>query len=204
MPAKGNIKDLTGLVFNNWTVLGFDHTKGRNRYYWLSRCACGTERPVYGAHLKNGGSRSCGCLRPKGESHSRFKHGMSEAPEFKIWLQIQTRCYNPNTINWEHYGGKGIGMCARWRDDFMAFYKDMGPRPSPKHSIDRVRIHEGYSPSNCRWATPKEQARNTSRTAWVSLNGKRMSLAEACEITGLNYTSAQERRAAGRDWRGSQ
>jgi len=201
MPVKGDIKDLTGLTFGNWTVIRFDRVEKMTNYYWICRCACGTEKPVAANHFKNGRSTSCGCIRPKGETHSSYKHGMSESAEFKIWLQMHTRCTNPNAKGWEHYGGKGITICDRWKEDFTTFFKDMGPRPSPKHSIDRIRIDEGYSPENCRWATKKEQARNTSRTAWVTLKGRRMSLAEACEITGVNYSSAQERRAAGKDWR---
>lgn len=200
MPRKGQIIDITGNTYGEWKVLEFVPAEKKGSR-WLCECSCGNQRVVYSGHLKNGASKSCGCKMPKGESHVRYKHGMSETPEFKIWLQMHTRCYNPNAKGWEHYGGKGVYVCDRWKEDFTAFYADMGPRPSPNHSIDRYDIDRGYEPGNCRWATDKEQARNTSRTKWVTYEGKRMSLAEACELSGMNYGYAQERLASGKGWR---
>lgn len=205
MPRSGtgntSFKDISGMRFGSWTALREAGKRGK-LITWLCKCDCGTEREVIGGHLRNGKTKSCGCMLPKGASHSRFKHGMSETPEFKIWLQILTRCTNPNTKDWEHYGGKGISVCERWKSDFLSFFADMGPRPSSKHSIDREDISRDYEPGNCRWATPIEQARNTSRTRWVELEGQKVSLAEACERTGVPYATASERLLSGRDWRG--
>lgn len=199
MPRKGDVINLVGNKYGFWTVISYTGSKSK----WLCECSCGGQRAVYSGHLKDGSSKSCGCLMPRGQNHKSFKHGMSETPEFKTWLQMLTRCHNPNSKSWKHYGARGIAMCDRWKTDFLSFYNDMGPKPSPSHSIDRIDVDRGYEPNNCRWATAKEQARNTSRTAWVVFQGRKISLAEACEVSGVNYCSAQERRAAGKDWRGN-
>jgi hypothetical protein len=90
----------------------------------------------------------------------RTTHGLSRTPEFRVWTNMKTRCYNRKAINYERYGGRGITICDRWRDDFAAFYADMGPRPSPSHSIDRRNNDLGYSPDNCCWATSAAQGLN--------------------------------------------
>lgn len=88
-------------------------------------------------------------------------HGMSSTPEFKAWVNMKDRCYNPNYNKFEIYGGAGIKVCAKWRGDFAAFYADMGPRPSPGYSLDRYPDPFGdYEPGNCRWATYKQQRHN--------------------------------------------
>jgi hypothetical protein len=89
-----------------------------------------------------------------------YKHGGSYMPEYRIWTEIKMRCYNKNRISFKYYGGRGIDMCVRWRVSFSAFLEDMGVRPSPKHTVDRIDNLKGYSPQNCRWATRQQQSRN--------------------------------------------
>jgi hypothetical protein len=91
------------------------------------------------------------------------RHGMSSSAEFRIWTGIRTRCYNRRCKAYRNYGGRGIVMCERWRSSFLAFFADMGPRPSRRHSIDRINNEKGYEPGNCRWATWTQQNRNYRR-----------------------------------------
>lgn len=153
------LKELTGLNFGKWRVLGRGTDK-TFRVHWLCQCECGVQREVSGAHLNGGRSKGCGCDRPSGQASSRFKHGASGTKEYGIYTSIIDRCTNPNSADWESYGGRGITICPEWRNDFTAFMADMGPRPSQNHSIDRRDNDKGYGPDNCRWATHVEQANN--------------------------------------------
>jgi hypothetical protein len=87
-------------------------------------------------------------------------HGMHNTPEYRTWTGMKERCYNPSADSYKNYGGRGITVCDRWRDDFPAFYADMGPRPSENHSLDRRDTDGNYEPENCRWATRSEQQKN--------------------------------------------
>jgi hypothetical protein len=90
---------------------------------------------------------------------SRY-HGLKHTSEYRTWNAMKTRCYNPKSNRFQYYGGRGITVCKRWRDSFAAFYADMGPKPGPEYSIDRIKVNGNYTPRNCRWATPSEQALN--------------------------------------------
>lgn len=148
-------------------------------------------KSVSGIHLTTGASKSCGCVRPRGDAHPSFKHGMSDSPMHILWMGMINRCDNPAYVN---HHGKGITVCDRWRDSFQAFLEDVGPRPSPAHSLDRWPDQTGnYEPGNVRWATAKQQARNMSRNLMVECDGMAMTLAEACELKGINYDAAKWR-----------
>lgn len=90
-------------------------------------------------------------------------HGMSYSPEYKAWMNTKDRCTNPNYKGFAQYGGRGISVCDRWANSFENFFADMGERPSPSHSVDRINNDLGYSPDNCRWASLEQQARNRGK-----------------------------------------
>lgn len=106
------------------------------------------------------------------------------------------RCRNPANRSYHRYGGRGITVCDRW-NEFSAFFEDMGPRPSPRHSIDRVDNDKGYEPGNCRWATKKEQSRNREANRIVRFQGRDMTVAEACELVGISQELAKQRLDSG-------
>lgn len=198
---KTAFKDLAGLRFGRWTVISRGPTKF-TRIHWNCVCDCGTFKEVSGCHLARGKSTNCGCLRPERTRAIRLKHGKSDTVEHNIWMAMIHRCRNEDGTAWHNYGGRGISVCQRWLDNFESFLSDMGQRPSPQHSIDRIDVNGNYEPSNCRWATKKEQSRNQRKNIIVDMDGRPVSLAEACETTGVNYGAAKWRVHAGYDWRG--
>ena len=154
--------DMTGQRFTRWLVLGFSHKIGF-QLLWLCRCDCGTERAVYSAELKNGGSKSCGCLAREQSSQRNSTHGHSNrSSTYVSWQSMIARCERPNFARYERYGGRGIKVCKKWRNSFAAFLADMGPRPAGT-SIDRKNTDGNYHKRNCRWSTPKQQANNRSK-----------------------------------------
>lgn len=112
--------------------------------------------------------------------HSKIKtwtsHGKSQTPEYGSWWAMIWRC-SPNSIQWKNYGGRGIVICERWRK-FENFFADMGPKPTPRHGIDRIDNNGNYCAENCRWATMAEQNNNKRNNAWVEFGGKRQTIAQ--------------------------
>lgn len=125
----------------------------------LGRCDCGAEKLFFLNNLRQGTTKSCGCLLRELITARNLRHGMTESPEFETWIGILQRCTNPNAAAYANYGGRGITVCERWRDSFENFYADMGPRPEGL-SIDRIDNDGNYEPGNCHWATPMEQRHN--------------------------------------------
>ncbi len=118
----------------------------------------------------------------------QLTHGMSESAEYRIWKLMKSRCLNPNFPKYPTYGGRGVRICDRWLNSFATFYADMGPRPSPYHSIDRFPNNDGnYEPSNCRWATRTEQVRNRGVTRMLTFDGETLPLIEWAERYGIKY-----------------
>jgi hypothetical protein len=154
------------------------------------RCDCGAVKTLGLANIKKGMTRSCGCLRREATAKKNTTHGMTHAPEYKIWEGILDRCNvrGRNAKPHKGYAGRGITVCERWQgpDGFANFYEDMGERPSPKHSIDRADNDSGYEPGNCAWATRAEQARNTRRNHVITFQGQSMCLADWAAETGIH------------------
>lgn len=117
---------------------------------------------------------------------------MSTSPEYAVWNEMIARCTRPSSKGWQLYGGRGIKVCERWQK-FVAFIEDMGPRPGPRYTVERVDNSGNYTPENCRWATFTEQARNTRKNRTLTAFGQTRTIAEWAEITGLKYMTLYQR-----------
>lgn len=156
------------------------------RRQMLCRCECGNESTVTLPNLRSGHTTSCG----RGQHASGRKnatHGRCGTQIYRAWQDMIQRCYNTGRKRYPLYGGRGITVCRRWRDSFEAFFEDMEEPPSTGHSIDRVDNNKGYSKENCRWATRKEQAQNTSRSIMLTHHGETLCIAEWAERLGVAY-----------------
>jgi hypothetical protein len=120
------------------------------------------------------------------------------SPEYKVWNNFKTRCYNSNTLNYNRYGGRGITVCDKWLT-FEGFLEDMGKRPSRNHSLDRINNDGNYCKDNCRWTTRKEQTRNRSTNVYIFYNGRNMILKDLAKEVGLDYQVIKRRLDKGVD-----
>lgn len=155
---------------------------------WLCRCECGVEKTFYSNALRSGGTSSCGCKKASRVSAARTTHGKSNSGEFNTWRSMISRTTNVKDPFYEIYGGRGITVCDKWKNSFIAFFEDMGPRPEGK-TLDRIDNDKGYSPENCRWATKEEQSFNRRSTIKLTLNGEQVSRKEAARKLGIHVNT---------------
>lgn len=183
-------ENLLGRTFSRWTVIGLARIGKGGARTWICQCVCGTKLDVPTHALLSGNSRSRKCLRNERLAESRVKHGKSKTSEYNIWRGIKDRCLNPKSQQYDNYGGRGITICDEWRDSFIDFYKYVGSKPNQKDEIDRFPDNNGnYEPGNVRWATRKQQTRNTRVNHQLTFNGKTQCVGAWAEELGVNrYT----------------
>jgi len=184
--------DITGERFVKLTAIRFvGMCKGRR--LWLCKCDCGNTTEVLYASLKYGNTKSCGCYRSVWTINRFTSHGLTRTPEYRAWISIKSRCYNPKTSHYDCYGGRGIRICSRWKTSFKQFFSDMGKRPTPNHSIHRKNNDGNYCKSNCVWATQKIQSRAKTNTRYLNYNGKPTCLADVADSIGIRRQTLQSR-----------
>jgi len=178
-----------GQKFGRLTVVKGAGSDKHQRILYECRCDCGTFTVVLATLLRTGRTQSCGCLRLERSIEaaklSNRTHGMKQAPEYRTWCHMKERCSNSSCSDYRDYGGRGITVCERWKNSFENFYADIGPRPSPKHSIDRIDSNGNYEPGNCRWATPLQQSRNRDWGNRLEFRGETRRVSEWAEVLGV-------------------
>ena len=162
-------KSRIGLKFGRLTIVALGNRVGTKQYF-VCQCECGGKTETLFSKLTLRHTRSCGCLL-------RVRRGLSNTAEFRAWNSMRQRCNDRNFKQYADYGGRGITICERWAD-FFSFLADMGKKPTPKHTIDRIDNSKGYSPENCHWATRAEQGRNTRRNRWLTHKGETLCVAD--------------------------
>lgn len=185
-PAKQPKALSVGAKYGRWCVTGPAAARGSKSYSSVV-CECGVISEVQHWCLTSGKSESCGCLCKERAKAKSTKHGMSRTPEYAVWAGILQRCQSTSRHNSHRYVGKGIAVCEAWQQSFESFYKDMGAKPTTRHQVDRIDNSKGYSPENCRWASPKENARNRDNSISVALENRTVSLKDLAEELCIQY-----------------
>lgn len=193
--ALAKNKGLIGLKFGRLLVLSRGPTwRDGKSSSWLCRCDCGVEKFFMGPALRSNNVASCGCimqeLRATGGANK--KHGASHSQEYLTWSRMISRCTHSYDISYPLYGGRGISISARWHK-FENFLHDMGYKPSPDHSLDRIDSNGNYEAANCRWATSKQQARNRTNNATILYLGIAYCRTELAEKFGINACTLSDR-----------
>lgn len=169
--------DLTGQVFGRLTVLRNIPTPGKSGSKWQCLCSCGEIREVMSQPLRNGMTKSCGCLNREMCIKMATTHGQWNHPLFKTWEGMVARCTQSQNKDWLRYGGRGIKVCDSWLESPEKFFEDMGTRPH-RASLDRIDVNGNYEPGNCRWATTMEQGSNKRSNSFFNIGGELLHLAE--------------------------
>jgi hypothetical protein len=189
--------NLTGEKFGLLTVLSRQANDGSGSSMWLCLCECGNHRVVAGTGLRAGRNKSCGCASPRFTSSRVSTHGMSGSRTYRIWLGMHARCSPSNKTKPHLYYLKGIRVCESWQS-FDNFLADMGEAPTGL-TIERKNGDLGYDKSNCKWATPKEQANNTTKNVRLEHGGKSQTIAQWADEKGIKQNTLLYRLRRGWD-----
>lgn len=199
--AKYNSDEWIGKEFNHLTVIGYKlhyDKNGEKSWRWIVRCDCGQERLMSPWSVQSGKNVSCGCVRKSIGKIINAKHNACHTRLYAIWSHMIQRCEmnteaSKKTIDYKRYCGRGIKVCDEWHDyeTFAKWAADNGYED--ELSIERIDNDGNYCPENCKWIKQPLQARNRGTTLWVEYHGRRMSLAEACEIACVPYKRAFSR-----------
>lgn len=195
-------KDISGQRFDRLLAVG---PVGMNRHkmiLWLCRCDCGNESIVIGIMLRSGHTRSCGCFAADRRKEWNTTHGMTDTPLHIVWKGMKARCENPASVNFKHYGGRGISIYEEWSRSFEAFRDYVTQLPNygePGYTLDRIDNDQGYRPGNVQWATQAEQNRNTRRSNLIAYRGETKCLTDWAIHLSMKTETLRNRLSRGWD-----
>ena len=184
----GKLKDYSGEKFGRLTVIKRVENNKYNQVRWLCKCDCGNEKIVLANNLRNGETKSCGCLKKEQDyiNIAHIKHNKSNTRLYNIWEHMKHRCNNPNSKRHEFYYDKGIKVCDEWQNDFMNFYNwAINNGYQDNLTIDRINNDGNYEPNNCRWATVTEQNNNQSTNIKIKYNNNIYTMKQFCKKYNL-------------------
>ena len=188
------MKNLIGQRFGKLVVIkhagSYISPRNSRSTKWLCKCDCGKEIIAIGKNLRRGVTKSCGCLWHELSKKGYFgrKHNLSKTRLYSTWNAIKRRCNEKQYRAYIHYGGRGIKVCDEWTSDFMNFYNwAIANGYKEDLTIDRIDVNGNYEPSNCRWATRKEQCNNTRKNKLITYKNETKTLSEWCDILNLKY-----------------
>ena len=166
---------------------------------WLCLCDCGNHHEALSHNLLQGAVKSCGCLQRETGTINGLKHGMHNTRLYRVWAAVKVRCYSKSHPTYKNYGARGIGMCSDWRNNFQSFYDwamaNGYDETADRYActLDRIDVNGDYGPDNCRWVTQKQQCNNTRHNLTVTIDGTTKTVAEWCDDSGVNRSTAYSR-----------
>lgn len=188
----------SGDTFGRLTAV--EKVRENGRTYWICRCSCGDTRKVLQYNLTRGNSKSCGCMAREQASERMTTHGMTGTKIHAMWRSIKERCSIPSNNSYKNYGGRGIKICDEWigENGFQNFYNwAMSHGYRDDLTIDRIDVNGNYEPSNCRFATIKEQANNKRTNTFIEYGGLRLTIAQWEEMLGFHRGTISNRKRYG-------
>lgn len=186
MPKGSVAESLIGRKFGRLTVVSQLDRDRHGHRHWECKCECGKTITPSGQALKSGNTESCGCLKNEVIGSRRRTHGASKSGAYRSWCAMKERCYSEKHKNYDLYGGRGITVCDRWLHSFANFLADMGDRPYARATIERLDTNGNYEPTNCEWATQKEQCRNKRNNHTLTIDGETLTISEWADRAGLD------------------
>ena len=173
-----------GERFGKWIVIERGYHVNDKHVYWRCRCDCGAVKTIMAGNVRAGKTISCGCIRPKLNAR--------QTPLYGTWKEMVSRCHDKRNHAYADYGGRGIAVCSEWRNNLQAFVRDMGQRPDG-HTLDRINNNGDYTPHNCKWSTPREQARNRRSNRYITIKGETKLACDWAAELGINQSFFCER-----------
>jgi hypothetical protein len=183
------LRNLAGMYFGRLFVFSHDESSKKGVRWWCI-CECGNKKSIASIGLLSGKIRSCGCLRRENTRKMKLTHGHSvnkkQSPEYRSYLKARSRCHDPKDKQYKDYGARGIFMCDEWRNSFENFIVDMGPKPNPRLTLERIDNEGPYVGWNCKWDTQKHQANNRRSSRLITFQNKTQTQQQWAEELGLN------------------
>jgi hypothetical protein len=190
--------DLTGTRFGRLTIVGISghiQRKGKTStiILWECQCDCGGSKIARGNHLRDGRTKSCGCITKENNIERLRTHGLSKTSIYGIWIHLRERCSNPKNKAYRYYGARGISVCQEWQNSFDNFFRDMGATWFPGGSIERIDVNGNYCPKNCEWILLKDQSKNRRSSIFIDSPWGRINAIFVARKLGISPSTMYER-----------